>query len=575
MRPQRLTRLVAGALAALALSVTLHAATDTVVDAAMAGDHDAVVTLLRQGADVNTTRGDGVTALHWAARRADADLTKTLLVAGANPRAATRLGAYTPLHLAAGRGAAGVVTALVQAGGSVDGRTATGATALMFAAAAGSIDAVRALVDAGADVNAKETDRHQTPLIFAAAEGRTDVARLLIERGADPNAATKLVDLMALSRDGTNPDGRNLADKPETRNRRPTTPTGAREGAAPARIRTPGVDRGYLFNEQVHAHGGMTPLLYAARQGYTGLATLLLDAGVDVNQRKAGDDASVLLVATINGHFDLATLLLERGADPNAAAENGARPLYAAVNLEWAPRAGYPQPRAHLNQQSDYLGFMKRLLDKGADPNARVSKKIWYSNYNFDQSGVDESGATAFWRAAYAADIEAMKLLVAYGADPALPTVKPPERGEFGDAGRRELVDVSGLPPVPAGGPGIPPLLAAAGSGYGEGFAGNSHRFAPTGMLAGVKYLVEVLQADVNARDHEGNTALHNAAARGDLEMVKYLVEHGADPHIVNREGQTTVDMANGPVQRIQPWPEVIAYLEALGVKNSHKCLSC
>ena len=131
------------------------------------------------------------------------------------------------------------------------------------------------------------------------------------------------------------------------------------------------------------------------------------------------------------------------------------------------------------------------------------------------------------------------------------------------------------MPPVPVAGPGVPPLHASAGAGYGEGFAGNSHRFAPGGMLAGVKYLVEVAGADVNSRDHEGNTALHSAAARGDLEMVKYLVEKGADVTLVNREGQTTADMANGPVQRVQPWPEVLKFLEALGAKNNHKCLSC
>ena len=121
----------------------------------------------------------------------------------------------------------------------------------------------------------------------------------------------------------------------------------------------------------------------------------------------------------------------------------------------------------------------------------------------------------------------------------------------------------------------MPPLVAAAGVGYGEGFAGNTHHFAPTGMIAAVKYLVEELHADVNAVDHEGNTAMHNAAARGDVEMIKYLVAKGADPKVINREGKTTADMANGPVQRIQPWPEALALLEKLGAMNNHKCVSC
>src|SRR5262249_60299668 len=152
-----------------------------------------------------------------------------------------------------------------------------------------------------------------------------------------------------------------------------------------------------------------------------------------------------------------------------------------------------------------------------------------------------------------------------YGSDPAIPPIKPVERPEPGDNGRREVREVSGLRPIPTGGSGVPPLLAAAGAGFGEGFAGNSYRHAPIGMFAAVRYLVEVLGADVNGRDHEGNTAVHHAASRGDTEMIRYLVGKGADVTIVNREGQTTVAMATRPVQRVQPWPETITYLESLG----------
>jgi ankyrin repeat protein len=288
----------------------------------------------------------------------------------------------------------------------------------------------------------------------------------------------------------------------------------------------------------------------------------------------AGDATSPLLIATINGHFDLAKHLLDLGADPNLVSRNGVTPLYAALNVQWAPKALYPQPRAYLQQQLTHLDLMKALLDKGAEPNARLAKKVWYSGYNFDLAGVDESGATPFWRAAYASDVEAMRLLVAYGADPSIRTIKPAGRPQTGD-GNRDVKDVSGLPPVPLGGPGVTPLQAAAGVGYGEGFAANSHRFAPGGMLAAVTYLVEELGVDVNAVDHEGNTALHHAAARGDVVMIEYLVSKGANVMAVNREGQTTADMANGPVQRVQPFPEALALLEKLGAKNNRKCVSC
>src|SRR4029453_17385384 len=365
---------------------------------------------------------------------------------------------------------------------------------------------------------------------------------------------------------------------------RANTPAGSREVPAvplaqqnrfdPRAQGKAGIDRQYQLNELIYAQGGLAPIHLAARQGFAATVRTLLDAGADLNQLTAGDKSSPLLIATINGHFDVAKTLLDRGADPNLAAENGATPLYGALNCEWAPKSLYPQPRAHLNQTISYLDLVTALLDKGADPNARLKKKVWYSGYSFDLSGVDEIGATPFWRAAYASDIDAMKLLVARGADPNIPSMKPAGRPRTADV-ERDVQDVSKAPPIPIGGPGGPPPVAAAGSGYGEGFAANSHRYAPSGMLAAVKYLVEELHADVNAADHEGNTALHNAAARGDVEMIQYLVSKGADVKAVNREGKTTADMANGPVQRIQPWPEALALLEKLGAKNNHKCVSC
>ena len=168
-----------------------------------------------------------------------------------------------------------------------------------------------------------------------------------------------------------------------------------------------------------------------------------------------------------------------------------------------------------------------------------------------------------------------MKLLVARGADPNIPTMRTPGRVRTGDVGERVVQDISNMPPIPVGGPGIAPLLAASGQGYGEGFAANHHRFAPSGMLAAVKYLIEELGADPNVRDQEGNTPLHNAAARGDNEMILYLVSKGADVKAVARSGQTTADMANGPVQRVSPFPETVALLEKLGSGNNHNCVSC
>ena len=200
---------------------------------------------------------------------------------------------------------------------------------------------------------------------------------------------------------------------------------------------------------------------------------------------------------------------------------------------------------------------------------------MWYSEYNFDLAGVDEIGATPFWRAAFAGDVPAMQLLIDRGADPNISTMRPAGRRPLGDAGLRESKDVSGLAPIPIGGPGVTPLHAASGVGFGEGFAANSHIHSPAGFLPAIKFLVEVAGADVNAVDHDGNTPLHDAAARGDNDSILYLVSKGADVTKLNREGQTVADMANGPVQRTQPYPETVKLLEKLGSKNNHKCVSC
>jgi len=324
----------------------------------------------------------------------------------------------------------------------------------------------------------------------------------------------------------------------------------------------------------VGLEGGFTALHYASRDGYVEAAHLLLARGADINQGTAGDGTSPLLMATINGNFDLAMSFLEMGADPNQVAEDGAAPLFTVLNRRWAPKANYPQPSAFRQQEVGYLDFMTALLDAGADVNHRTERHIWYTSFNFDQLRVKFAGATAFWRAAYATDVVAMKLLIEVGADPDIPTWKVPARSfVFRPSGVTEE-DVSGLEPIPTGGPAVWPIHAASGVGYGEGFAANSHSHAPESWLAAVEYLVE-LGADVNARDQNGYSPVHHAAARGDNELILYLVAQGANVSSLSRRGETTVDMANGPRQRVQPFPQTIALLEGLGAKNNHNCQSC
>ncbi|MDO8677355.1 MAG: ankyrin repeat domain-containing protein [Acidobacteriota bacterium] len=595
--------------------------TSPVADAAMRGDKDAVRNLLKQGADVNGAQGDGMSAIHWAAERGDAELAGILIYAGANIAAVTRIGQYTPLHLAAKSGSAPVAKALLQAGADVNMRsTNSGATALHLAAASGSAAVVNVLADAKADVNAKENEAGQTPLVFAAGLNRVEAVKALLARGADAGVTTKVIDIpkfSALDRAASQREREVIEGFVGKGTEIPPTPSQVqaavqagreilRSGKIPPRDPNAPVDPNQRnfnpeeINPPVATKGGMTALLHAARQGYLEAAEALLDGGAKIDQVNAGDATSPLLTAIINGQFDMAMLLIKRGANNNLAAKNnGVTPLWAAVNTPWQPRTRFPQPQEMELQKHTYLEVMQALLDKGANPNHRIGSHPWYLVYtgcgNRNCGLADTSGSTAFWRAAYGTDLQAMKLLVAYGADPNIPTMAPQQqirRGGGGPPGAAAGGQPQGAggaimptaeasmakydaPVIPYGGPGAFAIHAAAGVEYGEGFAGNAHRHAPEAWMAVIKYLVEELGADVNHRDNDGYTPLHHAAARGDNEMILYLVSKGADVKAVARSGQSTADMANGPVQRLSAIPNTIALLMKLGSKNNNRCVTC
>jgi ankyrin repeat protein len=506
-----------------------------VPDAAMRGDRSALSALLKQKADANAMQGDGMTALHWAASRDDLEMAQLLLTAGANVRATTRIGGITPLWLASQNGNARMIDLLLKAGAEPNATATDGVTPVMIAAASGKADAIRVLAEHGADVNAKENNYGQTPLMFAAAYNHPDAITTLIQHGATVSVASKV----------RAPAGRGGGAGRGAQ--RGTAAPGARGGAVVA------VNDEDTPREAAEPMGGLTPLLYAVRQGHLEAVHTLLEHGSKINEL-SGDKTTPLMMAVINGHFDLAMDLLERGADPKIATAAGGTPLYRVVDLQWAPKSFYPQPNAR-QEKIGYLDLMKALLAHGANPNTRLTAQLWYTGYGFELDGVEPAGATPFWRAAQVGDVDAMRLLIAAGADPNIQTNE-----------------------------GVTPLLVAAG----DGFHGNDAVTVPYGRMAAVKYLIEECHADVNATDKKAGdststthtnsrayTPLHGAAARGDNEMVLYLVSKGARVDLVGRNGVTVADIANGPRERIQPFPETVELLVRLGAKNNNKCVSC
>ncbi len=605
----RVTGLRLAAIFGLALMLAGAIPADSpVADAAQQNDAQMVRTLLRQGADANTAQTDGLTGLHWAALNDNREIVNLLLYAGATVKPLTRVGGYTPLHLAARSGHADIVSALLEAGAEADAFTATGVTALHFAAQGNSAEAIRALVAYGADVGAPDRFQGRTPLIFAASRNATAAVQALITAGADVSLQTDLKDY-AQRAEGDEEERSRRTRVRQAESGEPADPggrsgvPGGPPGASPATQDTtadPDPDepaaepddkpdtepaeppiRALSRDEQIGVQGGFAALHYAAREGHIETARLLLDGGADVDQL-SGDQSSPLLVATINGNYDLAEMFIERGADPNLVSDDGAGPLFATLNIEWSLRTWYPQPQMFRSQHTSYMDLVESLLEAGADPNQRTSTHIWYASYNAGRMGVDFTGVTPFWRAAYATDVNAMRLLVVHGADPNIWTIKMPRRRRVRDPDiptnpvndEEEPEDPSGIPPVPLGGLGIHPIHAASGVGFGTSRVAQQHRSVPDGWLPAMKYLIEELGVDVNLRDMDGYTPVHHSAARGDNETILYLVEKGADVTLISRRGQTTADMANSPEQRAQPHPATIVLLEKLGSKNNHNSLS-
>ena len=426
-------------------SVSVFASDAPLADATERMDRARIRALLKQRVDVNTPQVDGMTALHWATYQDDLEIAELLVRAGAHVKAANRYG-VTPLSLACTNGNAAIVEMLLESGADPNASLPGGETPLMTAARVGSLASVRALLSRGVSVDAKDDRRGQTALMWAAAEGHAEVVEELIKAGAD------------------------------------------------VRIRLA---------------SGFTPLLFATREGRTDVVKVLLKAGADVNEtvplagpprrsyggRMPPAGASALLLAVTNAHFELASRLLDAGADPNADL-TGYTVLHAIAAVR-KPGVGDNDPSPEGSGSLSSIELVKTLVAKGANVNARMTKRA-----NLTNTRLNETGATPFLIAAQTADAELMRTLAALGADPLLPNVD-----------------------------NSTPLIVAAGLATrspGEDAGTESE------VLEAVQAALD-LGADINATDNNGETAMHGAAYKNLPKVVKFLAAKGAKIDVWNR----------------------------------------
>jgi ankyrin repeat protein len=416
---------------------TVHTA---LIDAVKSGNVALVQEQLKQKTNVNVPEPDGATALHWAVRNGDAAVTDLLIRASANVKAANRYG-VTPLHLACVNGNVAIVESLLKAGADPNSALPDGESVLMTAARTGHAGTVKALLARGADVNAREPVRGQTALMWAAAEGHGEVIALLTASGADV---------------------------------------------------------------QTRSNGGFTALLFAAREGRIPAARALLQAGASVNEvlasRRGGNVSTentpnAFMLAAANAHYELASILLDAGANPNAAPQGWT----ALHQVSWVRKVGVgdngPAPKGSGNMSS--VEFIRKLVAKGADLNARVTRRP-----GMGTTTLNPIGATPFLLAARTKDVELMRLLAELGADPLL-----------------------------ANEDGTTPLMVAAGIGTSSPLEDPG---TEPEVLEAVKLALK-LGGDINAVDKKGETAMHGAAYKHVPTVVQFLAANGAKMEIWNR----------------------------------------
>jgi len=506
----------------LAGAVHLGAGRADVADAAMKRDAAALRALLRQKADVNEPQTDGTTALHWAVYHDDLEAMDLLIAAGAKVDLKNREG-VTPLHLASLFGNSRIIDRLIKSGADAKQTGPAGETMLMLAARNGDPDTIKTLAAAGADVNAKEPIRGTTALMWAVEQRHPAAVNALLQAKADfsaksgpaglprnymaPRLSPESVQSANRIRAEAAKAGRTYEEQlaideangsivvhrlsiPSAPSRQQAAAAAGPPGAQPRAPEEEDDAEVVVAGLVGSGGGGLTALVFAAREGDVESAKLLLEAGTDINQTTEYG-WTALLTATNNRHYKLAEYLIEHGADVNRANKGKWTPLYLATDNRNIEGGDFPVPKPDL----DHLEYIKFLLDHGANPNAQA-KDNTLTRTIFTMQWFTEDGATPFVRAAQSSDLELLRLLLAYHADPLMKT-------NHGDTA----------------------LTAASGIGWVDGV---TYERSAKENVETVKFLLE-LGLDPNAANDDGRTPLMVAAAKGRTEVIQLLVDHGAN----------------------------------------------